>query len=106
MPDHPDSHDGRVYEHRLVAEGMIGRRLTRHDIVHHKNENRSDNRPENLEVVTKGWHQVHHLASNKITDEEVKERIRAGWTYAQFAAIKVWQHRVARVKRELAAAEA
>lgn len=36
--------------HRLVMEASIGRRLDRHENVHHKNRDRSDNRLENLEL--------------------------------------------------------
>ena len=50
-----------VYEHIVVAEQAIGRKLRRNETVHHKNSIKSDNRPENLEVMTRAQHmRVHH----------------------------------------------
>lgn len=42
---------GYAYEHRLVAEKSLGRRLLPSEIVHHKDETRQNNTPDNLKVV-------------------------------------------------------
>lgn len=60
-PDHPDApKSGYIMEHRLVMERIMGRRLSRHEEVHHINEVRDDNRPENLVVMTKSEHMSLH----------------------------------------------
>ncbi len=49
-PDHPHNHRNMMLEHRLVMEQMLGRLLERHEVVHHINGVRDDNRPENLKL--------------------------------------------------------
>lgn len=39
------------HEHRVVAEGILGRPLGSSEIVHHKDENKLNNDPTNLEVL-------------------------------------------------------
>lgn len=56
-PKHPKcSKKGYVAEHRLIAEKIIGRYLTDDEVVHHINRIKTDNREENLQVMTKSEH--------------------------------------------------
>ena len=50
-PNHPNADaSGYVMQHRLVVERELGIILTSKQRVHHKNGDRKDNRPENLEL--------------------------------------------------------
>lgn len=63
MPSHPNCDvRGYVGEHVLVAEKKIGRYLKKGEVAHHKNKNKTDNRPSNIEVMTKSDHARHHAA--------------------------------------------
>lgn len=46
--------NGQVYQHRHVMSQIIGRPLRKGENVHHKNGNRKDNSPENLELWVSG----------------------------------------------------
>lgn len=51
---------GYVYLHRLIFSKSVGRVLLKNEWVHHKNENKRDNRLENLELMTEKQHKTYH----------------------------------------------
>ena len=67
MPSLPRAKgNGYVKEHILVAEKCLGRSLTDGEVVHHINENKTDNSPENLVVFqSHGEHMKHHWQIRK-----------------------------------------
>lgn len=57
--------DKRYKLHKLILEYKIGRKLAKNEVTHHINNNKQDNRLENLEVRIKGNHQSEHRKSQK-----------------------------------------
>lgn len=61
MPGHPRANRShQVYEHILVAERVLGKPLPPGAVVHHINEDRQDNRPENLLICDRAYHSHIH----------------------------------------------
>lgn len=53
--------DGYVAVHRDVARKKIGRPIRAYEVVHHRDGNKLNNRPSNLQVMTRKQHwRVHH----------------------------------------------
>lgn len=53
--------DAYVYEHRMVMEHMIGRKLKAGEMVHHINGVKHDNRPVNLRLfISRSEHVKYH----------------------------------------------
>lgn len=51
---------GYVFEHIVVAENMIGRKLLQDEVVHHKDRVRSNNEASNLQVMKREEHNRMH----------------------------------------------
>ena len=55
----------RIYQHRMVVEKHLGRKLKNEEIVHHMNGVKTDNRIENLSVCN---NHTHHLFIKELRD--------------------------------------
>lgn len=65
-----------MHVHDMVMELHLGRRLLPGEIVHHKNEIKTDNRLTNLELMQHGAHSSEHMK------ELVKKKPRKGGRFA------------------------
>lgn len=82
-PDHPCCNSGGyVREHRLVCERVLGRHLLPNEVVHHKNDDPADNRPENLQVYDSNADHLRETLAGKCPkwSEEGRRRIREAVT--------------------------
>lgn len=75
-------HSHYIFEHRLVMEQSLGRFLLPTEVIHHRNGDKKDNRPENLQVFQSNGE---HLAVDLAVDlagrcpnwsQDGKERIQ------------------------------
>tara|TARA_Y100000310_G_C20649248_1_gene798450 strand:+ start:811 stop:1380 length:570 start_codon:yes stop_codon:yes gene_type:complete len=54
--------DGHIFEHRLVMEKKLGRKLRSGEIVHHTDGVKLNNTEDNLELTNRRDHTRHHLS--------------------------------------------
>ena len=65
MPEHPRSNGGYVKRSVLNLESKIGRFLRNGEMPHHKDENRMNDDPENLEITNRSKHaKIHGFGNN------------------------------------------
>lgn len=53
------------HQHRVVMEKVLGRKLDSKEIVHHKDENKHNNDPSNLEIMTQAEHARYHFKKSR-----------------------------------------
>ena len=91
------------HEHRVVAEKAIGRPLRAGEVVHHKDENKHNNSPDNLEVLgSQSEHAARHTKGRLCTVPGCgRKHVGRG-----FCMLHWKRDRVARAKAALRAVEA
>ena len=67
-----DRKSGYMLIHRAMMEEKIGRKLNPNEIVHHINGNKTDNRIENLQIMSKSDHARLHYLVTKPSPHKVK----------------------------------
>jgi len=78
FPNVPVIGGGCLVRHsRAVMASKLGRALSDDEVVHHVNENRSDDSPGNLELTTAAEHNTHHKTGSRHS-EQSKQRIAVG----------------------------
>lgn len=75
-PRHPSNIVGYVYEHRLLMEAFLDRYLQSWETVHHINEEKLDNRLNNLYLCTGSEHTAIHSEGRHLTWKH-KDTLRA-----------------------------
>lgn len=77
-PAHPSASPGNrgiFYQHRLEMEQFLGRQLECDEMVHHVDENRTNNGIENLELCFRPAHQSMHATKRHATSPKNNEKL-------------------------------
>lgn len=98
VPGHPKANSrGYVLLARYIMEQHVGRYLTEYEQVHHINGVKTDDRLENLMIVTRGEHSSIHADSHRTLDyARIKELMGQGLGYTKIA--KLLDYKIESVK--------
>ncbi len=81
-----------VRQHRWFMEKHLDRKLKKQEIVHHKNGIKTDNRIENLEVMTQSEHASLHLRKSSCPTPDDREKIRAAYSCGAMTFVSIAKH--------------
>jgi hypothetical protein len=81
MPEHPRADLlGFVGVHLLVMEEMLGRRIAKGEIVHHKDFHKPNNEPSNLQLMTRLEHQnIPAMQARFLVEHNLMKQFFAWW---------------------------
>ena len=77
MAIHQKRGGGEMLEHRLLMARHLGRMLTRQEHVHHINGDKSDNRIENLQLVSPANHSLYDVMCSHCLTRVENRRLKA-----------------------------
>ena len=73
-----DKYGQRIPTHRMVMQNLEGLDIKSRLLVHHLDECKTNNDPENLEIIDQSKHASHHTSESHANDHAYKQKVAAG----------------------------